>query len=735
MPAIHFKNGLLCRYYAHLAFIFALNLKDMSIFNHFKHLNLSPGQETALTKLEAFLDSPVKVFMLKGYAGSGKTTILKGLAEYLIQIDKKFALMAPTGRAAKVLRDKTGYGSTIHKGIYNFEKIEALNQTAEDEAEHSFHYFFPINKSEVVEKVIIVDESSMISSKKSNHELFTFGTNVLLDDLMTFASLKTTRNKIIFVGDPAQLPPFGDSHSWALDKTYFERLNISCDETEMKQVLRQGNNLILKNAETIRKVLDEDKRIEFKLEYDNSSFIKTEPVDIIERYTNLFPKPEVGNGVIISFSNAQCYHYNVAIREQLFPEQQEIVAGDLLLINNNNYHTYGTELYNGDIAKVISVSPGYLSQSAPVWCDENGEKVRKIISLNFREVTIRVPSCSDDIICYIIDSHLNSIERDLSITEMKALYINFIIRFNEAQQKRKDAGLVSYKVGSEEFKQSLKADRFFNALRVKFGYAITCHKAQGGEWDKIFVDYYGRVSLKNDPLRWCYTATTRGINAVYAINPPNFGKLDKFKFSPIGSIGKIPNESLALDNVVVSPFHSEHHHKCKSLKYWQMVEKLENTQYTIKNVESLGDYLERYTILNGSNRIQLQANHKISGHFIDSFRVINSVEKSVKDDLEALFNADFSPSFNINYSSKVESLEELYSMMQYECSNMEITITNVLDGKYFVTYYLKTNAVCSYIQFFYNDKGQLTTAMPKTFNCQNDEKLQSLINNLTQYAS
>ncbi len=176
----------------------------MSIFDHFEHLNVSRGQEAALTKLEAFLDSPVQVFMLKGYAGSGKTTILKGLVKYLESLKKDFALMAPTGRAAKVLRDKTGYGATIHKGIYNFSKLATINENSEDEAEHSFHYYFPLNEMEGSEKIIIVDESSMISSKETKHELFTFGTNILLNDLMTFSRLKTTKNKIIFVGDPAQ---------------------------------------------------------------------------------------------------------------------------------------------------------------------------------------------------------------------------------------------------------------------------------------------------------------------------------------------------------------------------------------------------------------------------------------------------------------------------------------------------------------------------------------------------
>jgi len=708
----------------------------MSIFDYFEHLNLSPGQETALTKLEAFLDSPIPVFMLKGYAGSGKTTILKGLIEYLGDKKKTFSLMAPTGRAAKVLRDKTGQGVTIHKAIYNFEKLVSVNKDSKDDAEHSFQYFFPINETNNDEHIIIVDESSMISGQESTHELFTFGTNILLDDLLTFSRLKTSKSKIIFVGDPAQLPPVTDNKSLALEKSFFEGLGISVEETEMTEVLRQADNLILANAKKLRELLALKNRIELRFEFDKNSFINTTAYDIIEKYTEIFPKPEIGDGIIISYSNAQCYHYNMALREKIFPNQRNIVAGDLVLINNNNYHTYGVELFNGDIAKVVDVSPDKVIQSAPVYCDEGGVKVKKIIQFEFRKISIRIPSYPDEIHCFIIDSLLHSINRDLSICEMKALYINFMIRFNDEQKKRNVSGQISYKVGSEEFRQALKNDPFFNALKVKFGYAITCHKAQGGEWDKVFVDYYGRVSLKSDPLRWCYTATTRGIKAVYAINAPFFGKLDKFKFAPIGSIGSIPNEALSLESVIISPYHKAGQHKCKSLKYWEILEKLEDTPYTIEKVESFGDYLERYTIVLENRKVQLQASHKGSGHFVEQFKVINEENHKLKNELELIFNSEFSPAYSINYSPEFDFLSELHSMIQEICSGLDIYITNVVKGKsHYVTYYIKTDSICSYIQFYYNDKGQLTTAMPKTYMCSNDTKIQLLIEKMLSYAS
>ena len=706
----------------------------MNIFNHLKYLSLSQDQETALTKLDLFLEDSVQVFLLKGYAGSGKTTIIKILIECLEKENRNYVLMAPTGRAAKILRDKTGKGQTIHSSIYNFDKLVSVNKDSEIEAEHSFHYHFPVNQNDLNNNILIIDEASMISAKESKNELFTFGTNNLLNDLLTFARVKSNNNKIIFVGDPAQLPPITDSNSYALESNYLNSLGYTVVETEMKQVMRQGDNLILENANLIRGLITKENRDELALKYDNESFIKINSSEIIEKYIEIFPVPEIGNGAIISYSNSQCYQYNVAIRERIFPGKKNIEVGDLLLINNNNYHTYGIELFNGDFAKVIGVSSELILQSAPIQNKQFNKKLN--IQLHFRQITIRIPSHSEDINCYIIDSLLHSMNRDLSLDEMKALYVNFVMRFKTKQNLNKESGRNFYKVGSGEFRKELKNDPFYNALKVKFGYAITCHKSQGGEWDKVFVDYSGRISLKKDPLRWCYTATTRGVNTVFAFNAPHFGKLDGFKFSSIGNIGTLSNDALNFDNVLISPFHFATQHKCKSAKYWEIFEKLENTPYNIIKVESIGTHLERYTISIDDSLIIIQASHKNSGHFTDVFKVINPNGNNIEKDLEILFNKKVNYIYTYAYEAEIEYLSELHSMIQECCMELEITITNVQKGKqFYINYYLITDSICSYIQFYYNDKGKLTTAMPKSYNCINDNKLNNLILKLTEYAS
>ena len=706
----------------------------MNILDHFKNITPTTDQLWAIQQLELFLSNESNIFILQGYAGTGKTTLIKGIVDYIKSEGKEFSVMAPTGRAAKILRDKTGFGNTIHKVIYNFTNLESINKDSEDVADHSFHFHFPINKLDsITQQILIIDEASMISNMESKNELFTFGSNFLLNDILTYASLNNTKNKIVFIGDPAQLPPVNDNKSLALESQYFTNLGLSVQNASLKEIKRQSDNFILKNATVIRNLIESDKRSSLKFEYDNSSFIKSSSFDLIEQFTTLYPKPTIGDGVIISFSNQQCYQYNQAIREKLYPNQKEIVPGDLLLLNSNNYHTYGVELFNGDILQVLNIDETTIVQSAMVWCSENGNKIRKEIKLMFRKITIRAQNHSDDITCFIIDSHLHSINRDLSFNEMRALYINFVMRFNSNQKIRKEQNLPSFKVGSDEFKDSLKNDPYFNALRVKFGYAITCHKAQGGEWNNVFVDYYGRVSLKTDPLRWCYTATTRAINSLYAINPPNFGNMSKLKFSKIGTIGTLPTDSLYLLDVISSPFHGINANKAKSLKYWEILEKTENTDFEIQKIESR-DFLERYMLKHNEIVFQIEGHHKGSGHFVDQFKVITSnIDMKIKDEIEVIFNANIGTNLKPKYRPSKPFLEDLYTNIQSECIDLNITITNIIENKNYVNYYFITDSICSYIQFYFNDKDCLTTAMPKTFNCLDDAKLNLLTEKLLNY--
>lgn len=707
----------------------------MSIFHHFQHLTLSDDQRTALEKIESFLNSDGQVFMLKGYAGSGKTTILKGLVAHLQATGKDFAMLAPTGKAAKVLRDKTGQGMTIHRGIYNFKRLELKEVESEDVAEKSFHYFFPIKEEIEEESVIIVDEASMISERKAQHELFTFGTGHLLSDLLTYSKIKPTKNKIIFVGDPAQLPPVTDPTSLSFDRSFFEERQISVAEAEMKVVMRQAaENPILRNASKFRDLMASTVRTGLELVYDNDHFIKATAEEITDSYTNHFPMPEVGNGVVISFSNAQCLSYNRAIREKIFPSSKDIVAGDVVLINSNNYYTYPLELYNGDMAKVIEVSERLEPLSAPVHVMEGREKVKKTVTLTFRDIVIKLPNHPENIKCKVLDSLLNSTAADLTVTELKALYINFVMRFNAEQKRRKEQALPTFREGSVEFRDQLKADPYYNALRIKYGYAITCHKSQGGEWDTVFVDYYGRTGLKDAQLRWSYTAVTRARDKCYNVNPPCFTAFSRFTMAPIGPIGRVPNEALQFNNIPLSPYHQAESHPCKSLKYHEIVEKIADTSFSFERVESR-PYLEIYFFKVDGQELRAQATHDGAGIFSE-FVLVGIVTEQAKSLLN-IINQPFERQFRVYYTPSNLSLEKLYSIVQESCNTSGVSITNIIEfpAQYYVIYYLKTSGIGAYIQFYFNGKFQLTKAIPKSIIGEQDDKLKQLINTISHYAS
>ena len=698
-----------------------------TIFNYFQDLTLTDDQHNALEKIEKFLSSDTPIFILKGYAGSGKTTLLKGLVRYLQEEEKQCQVMAPTRRAAKILCKKIGQGATIHKTIYALKDIHTKHLENEETGEHSYLYHFTIRlEGDNDQRILIVDEASMVSNVKNEQEFFQFGTDILLADLLTYSRVRESHNKIIFVGDPAQLPPVGSPISQALNTDFFEKLGLEYMQAEMTQVVRQGNNLILKNATTIRKVIEQPIKSELVLDYDDD-FVKINIEDITTRYTELFPMPELGQGVVIAHSNEQCLHYNQSIRSKIFPNTPDVVAGDILLINQNNY-TKGVELFNGDMVKVIEAANEVETREIPLEKDEKTGR-KKHITISWRKVKI-CPEGSDMILdYYIIDTLLNSINRDLSIDETKALLVDFMIRFDTKSKGQYDRHF-------QEFKDMLENDPYFNALRVKYGYAITCHKSQGGEWDTTFVDYSGRTGLNNDALRWSYTATTRAIKRCYAANAPYITCFSFFQISEIGAVSKMPNETFSLRNIPLSPFHKEGQYQAKSLKYWEVVANLENTPYRVEQVESKGDYQERYTISNGEQVDVCDAFHSGAGVFKDFTPLHHATTPWQSEVLTLLNKPNEELLFEIDYTPSTPLFEKLYGLLQSACEDTGVVITNVEEkpANYIVLYCLRTDeGNGAYIQFYFNSKQQLTRAMPKSMKGADDQKLQLLIQKLKEY--
>ncbi len=707
----------------------------MQILNHFQNLQLTADQQNALTQIDAFLDSKDHVFILQGYAGSGKTTILKGLTQYLEAKQESFQLMAPTGRAAKILRDKTGFGATIHKTIYNLEELVAI-QDKEEKEDVSHKYYFPL-RSEGRPGVLIIDEASMVSHRSSQHEIFSFGTSILLADLLTYSGLPGDGCKIIFVGDPAQLPPVGDKDSKALMPAFFEQMGLRTQIACLREVLRQKDNQILKNATIIRELIESETKPGIELGYAEDSFVKIDSQDIAARFAETFPVPEFDQGAIIAHSNQACQQYNLAVRKKIFPAEPSVTAGDLLMVNQNNYHTYETELLNGETIKVMTVSSQLITHpNIPVYEFVNGKKVRQAVTLQFREITFRVEGYDKEVRALIVENLLHSPYRDLTILEMKALYVDFNIRWSNAQSGRKAQGQPTYGYGSSEFKTALRTDQFYNALRVKFGYAITCHKAQGGEWETTFVDYSGRTALTNDPLRWAYTATTRASRKCYAANAPYVSCFSAFRIDEIKTLTNVPPDALSLGNVLLSPFHKNTDHKAKSLKFWEIDKKLRESPFRLVNVATPGPFHERYTIEFDEESTVFDATHNGAGMF-SAFHTANRQANEWQKEVIALLDAPAEVVFSIDYKPSSELLEKLYGLMLSACDEAEVTITNIKEQttNYFVRYYLKSDAKCAFIQFYFNGDQQLTRAIIQSTDGPADEKMITLISKIRNHVA
>lgn len=674
-------------------------------------MKLTQQQEKAMQAIRLFLDDDKsQVFILKGYAGTGKTTLIGLLKEEIAIRGEKLQLMAPTGRAAKVLRTKLqeADATTIHKAIYQFGGVTV------NESEGILRYIFPLNNSSE-SRIYIVDEASMVSSRKANSELFQFGTGVLLEDLLTFSRLNFG-SKLIFVGDPMQLPPVGDNQSAALDEDYFKEKELRVKSYELTDVVRQGQqSAILSNATAIRELLKTGKRNHLVFERREGEVMNISAMEVAKSYCENY----ANENSVVCYSNRQASEYNRMIREILFPGAKHVVAGDRLMVVNNSYYSE-EPLLNGDIINVVTVSTEIEELSAPVVTDIGGKKRKITVTLTFREISYTTETGR----LYtrkIIESLLENSKAALSVDEMKSLYISAVIRIKDRLH------LTNTK--SEAFAIALNEDPYFNALQVKYGYAFTCHKAQGGEWNRTYVDFAQRTGLDPDALRWKYTAITRARQELYCINLPNITPLSKLKVNPIIKAGKTNSDAISLAPVPESPFHSVTASIVVKAKYWAVHRGIEGTSYRIKGIISK-PYREIYEIDTPSGLARIDCVYNGAGVFT-SYTLNGANEEH--ELLLPIFENQEEYKYQINYTPTVEVLQVLHQRMVSLCDELEIIITNIVTNAqgYNVAYYLITSGRFATITFYYDKKGFIGYAAPTSECGMDDLKLQKLIEQLT----
>lgn len=427
-----------------------------------------------------------KVLIIKGYAGTGKTSMIAALIKSLPALRLKSVLLAPTGRAAKVLSNYTQKSaSTIHKKIYRQKnQKDGIGE-------------FVLDKNLHKRTVFIVDEASMISN--SSYENSIFGTGRVLDDLMEYVYTGTDC-RLILVGDTAQLPPVGLSISPALNPDVIENMGFQVQDFELTQVVRQKKESgILHNATLLRQLIAKPAVGYPKMELEMFEDIRRiSGEDLIEEIETCYSKFGMENTIVICRSNKRANKYNEGIRRTILWREEELGVGDYLMVVKNNYYWLSEDdkettdfIANGDIAEVTRIG-----------------KYKDLYDKHFAEVSLRFLDYPDiEIDANVMLDTLHSETASMTSEENSKFY--FAVQEDYMNLRTKKARY-----------QKIKENPYFNALQIKFSYAITCHKAQGGQWKAVFVDqgWINEEMLDTEYLRWLYTAVTRPLTRIYLVN-------------------------------------------------------------------------------------------------------------------------------------------------------------------------------------------------------------------------
>ena len=446
-------------------------------------------QENAVKKLVHFLLSPGNegVFLLKGYAGTGKTTLIGALVKTLDQLQQKCILMAPTGRAAKVFAHYAGHSAfTVHKKIYRQKSFS--NELSN----------FSLNDNLHQHTLFIVDEASMIANEGLAGSMF--GTGRLLDDLIEYV-YAGTGCRLMLIGDTAQLPPVGEEESPALSADALKGYGLHVEEVMLTEVVRQMQDSgILWNATELRRYIAKEDFFTLPL-IKIDGFPDVNVVngnELIELIGECYDRAGMDETIVVCRSNKRANIYNRGIRHTILYREEELETGDWLMVAKNNYYwTEGNKdvdfIANGDIAVVRRV-----------------RREREMYGFRFADVVLRFPDYNDMELEVTLLLDTLHVETPALPKEMNdRLFYSVLEDYVDIPTKR-------------ERMKKMKTDPYYNALQVKYAYAVTCHKAQGGQWKRVFLDqgYMTEDMLSPDYFRWLYTAFTRATEKLYLVNWP-----------------------------------------------------------------------------------------------------------------------------------------------------------------------------------------------------------------------
>ncbi len=445
------------------------------------------SQKKIIEALSDYLadDDFSKIFVLNGYAGTGKTTLIAALVAALKALGQRTILLAPTGRAAKVLSRYSGEKAlTIHKRIYR----EQTNAAYESK--------FSLNLNREQDALFIVDEASMLSMHSSDDKQL-FGSGSLLDDLVQYVQ-SGRRCRLLLVGDAAQLPPVGDDYSPALSPAEMSAYGTVVYHSMDEVVRQEQTSGILFNATLVRCMLESGLNEIPRLDLSFDDVRSIQGGELLEALQDCYDKYGQDETIVITRSNKRANRYNEGIRRNILFAEEEIESGDMLMVVKNNYHyTERIEdcpmsfIANGDIARLKRI-----------------RRFEEFYGFRFATAQLQFADYDDtEIECKVLLDTIASESPSLTYEESQRLFYEVEKDYTDIRSRRKRF-------------QEIRENPYYNALQVKFSYAVTCHKAQGGQWRAVFIDrfLFGDEPMSRDMMRWLYTAITRATDRVYFVN-------------------------------------------------------------------------------------------------------------------------------------------------------------------------------------------------------------------------
>jgi len=432
------------------------------------------------------------VFIMNGYAGTGKTSVVSALVNTMVKLQRECVLLAPTGRAAKVLSLASGHPAfTIHRYIYR--------QKTPD-----FASSFDISFNGLRQTLFIVDEASMISNRDTSGS--PYGTGRLLDDLVQFV-YNGRACRLILIGDTAQLPPVGETESVALNPDTYARYGLNPHFVSLREVVRQKHESgILSNATRLRTMIETDNVYDFpKLRLKGyEDIVNVMGSELIDELSSSYDQADIDETIVICRSNKRANIYNNGIRNQILGREEELSSGDWLMVAKNNYYWPSLEVdENGkNVAPMNFIANGDIIRVRRI------RNVQELYGFKFATCLISMPDYDDyEMEVKVLLDTLWSESPSLSMEQSEKLFNSVMEDYMDITVKR-------------ERLLKIRQDPYYNALQVKYAYAVTCHKAQGGQWSRVFVDqgYVAEDMLGMDYMRWLYTAMTRATDRLCMVN-------------------------------------------------------------------------------------------------------------------------------------------------------------------------------------------------------------------------